>query len=879
MRKFIPAILVIILFIFGCSGGGSVTTAPSLEKESANLASHTLWGLWQFTADPVKGTLDVVQMRMPDMHLNALPFLEPPALVNLTLESLEFNGNIIEADIGLRHPFLGLDEFTGFDVSGILITNGSVSGFSDSDLVMAGPGDTRLLNPDGYTRWWNPAEFPHDGTMFGYKDGLLGTPDSFADYSSTLNAYKFFCDDIDDPGDALSDVDIESRCVFSAGMQNVRHYTIELGNDGLIFNYAIDASWVFPNGDPPWYVPDDFAEEANRPEAWNISVTEVSNALWNDGVDNGGSLNLEIDLWDHYNAGLNSLYAESPGNFIPVGPLSPVGGGVGYSTYEIDITSATPVEGSIDILLIAECEEADYQGLLTGEQVAAYFIHTAQVGGQGDMPPVADAEIVTAEPWCPNDLIEFDASASYDPDGGSIVLYEWDFDGDGSYGDAYDSGTDVNPTKIYTSPGVYDVDVRVTDDESDTDTLDDPLVLSVGGPTWVDDDAVAPYDGTFDNPWPTIQDGINNLNTDCPGSGWVLVKAGTYTENITFISNLTVEGYSSPAPLIISPDGSSANLVNMGSYSNTTIKHFQIKPRTSGYGISSSGQNVTVDDIEFLDNPGGPTCSRGVYASSYSASGNVVNNVRVDGYHKSSATFIYVRGYDATITNCVILNLTFTAACNANVITAYGSTSGNPDYLVAKNVIGHITFSQPFASTQWVSIMNTEYCGQGTVRNNLIFDIDNNLGDTGWTWGIDAYRCTDATFEHNTISGISGPAWIYAFETSDYNTDPSGVTHHDHIITNLTAGIMNWRWAYLGRWDSTFTLPVDYSCAYNVGNAFSTYEQVVEGVGFTYLNPQFLNAAGDDYRVSTGSPCSGTAHDGTDMGAYGGTDPLTWLPN
>ena len=114
---------------------------------------------------------------------------------------------------------------------------------------------------------------------------------------------------------------------------------------------------------------------------------------------------------------------------------------------------------------------------------------------------------------------------------------------------------------------------------------------------------------------------------------------------------------------------------------------------------------------------------------------------------------------------------------------------------------------------------------------------------------------------------------------SDFNQNPAGVTHRDHIVANLNTGTMNWRWAYLGMWDDAYTLPVDYSCAYNVGNAFNDLDQVVEGVGFTYLNPQFMNPAGDDYRVADGSPCDGTAHDGTDMGAYGGSDPLTWLPD
>jgi hypothetical protein len=338
------------------------------------------WGLWQFIADPEAATLDVVHLRIGDMHLNALGFLEPPPLVNLTLESLEFNGNIIEADIGLRHPFLGLTEFTGFDVCGILITNGSCSGFEDADLIMAGDGDTHLKNPDGYTRWWNPAEFPADGTIFGYKDGLLGTPDSVGNYNSTINAYKYFCDDLVNPDDPLDKVTPEKRGMFGAGQKNIRHYTIEIGAGGLIFNYAVDANWEFPGGDPPWKAPDSFGPGANRVEAWRISVTETKNTLWNDGVDLGGDLTLLIDVYDWFDAELNTVYVESPGNFDAAGPIGPSGGGPGYSTYEIEIIDATPQNsGTIDLLITAECEAVGYQQLLPGKPVAAYLVHSVHV--------------------------------------------------------------------------------------------------------------------------------------------------------------------------------------------------------------------------------------------------------------------------------------------------------------------------------------------------------------------------------------------------------------------------------------------------------------------------------------------------------------------
>ena len=360
---------IFLMAMFGCSGSSEVVVPednpPALAQSTD---SHQLWGMWQFVADPEAQTLDVVQLRGMEMHLNALPFLEPPALVNLTLESIEFNGNIITADIGLRHPFLGLTEFTGFDVSGIFITNGSVSGFTDSDIVMPGDGDTRLLNPDGYSRWWNPNEYPDDSTIFGYTDGLLGAPDSFADYNCTVNGYKYYSDSLE-TADNIGDLDPSDLGIFSAGQKNVRRFEIELGTEGLIFNYAIDANWQFPIGTPPWSVPQSFDENAWRTEAWNFTVTNIDNTLWNDGTENGGDLGLSIEVWDHFDADANIVYIESPGNFPITSSDTATGGGDGYSTYEIEILDATPAPDAIDLFITVETPVAG------GEPIRTYFTY------------------------------------------------------------------------------------------------------------------------------------------------------------------------------------------------------------------------------------------------------------------------------------------------------------------------------------------------------------------------------------------------------------------------------------------------------------------------------------------------------------------------
>ena len=255
MKKLLIFLTLIFLTIgiaAGCSSGGDTPLAPGdgIARESSGEPAHMLWGMYQFVLDKHSATMDIIPIRAADMHVNVLPFLEPPAFVNVSLESLHINGNIVEADIGLRHPFLGLAEFTGFDVSGILIGSGSITGFPDTGIRLAGPGNVRLLNADGYSRWWNPTEFPHNAGMLGYVDGLLGTPDFAGNFNATVNGYKYFCDDLTSPNAPLSDVDPLYRGMFTPGNKIVRRYTIDMGA-GLVFNYALDACWEYPIGSPP----------------------------------------------------------------------------------------------------------------------------------------------------------------------------------------------------------------------------------------------------------------------------------------------------------------------------------------------------------------------------------------------------------------------------------------------------------------------------------------------------------------------------------------------------------------------------------------------------------------------------------------------------
>lgn len=78
--------------------------------------------------------------------------------------------------------------------------------------------------------------------------------------------------------------------------------------------------------------------------------------------------------------------------------------------------------------------------------------------------PVAMGGNVTEEE--PDKAVFFSSLGSHDPDG-EIVLYEWDFQGDGEYD--WNSTENGNTEFTYEDEGVYNATLRVTDDNSTTD--------------------------------------------------------------------------------------------------------------------------------------------------------------------------------------------------------------------------------------------------------------------------------------------------------------------------------------------------------------------------------------------------------------------------
>ncbi len=525
MRSTPVAILGMFLcaVMISCSGGSSPVTTdietPSLTGENPRTATssgaHFSWGMWDVTIDPSDGSVEIVPLRGASFQCNVVNFLQPPkAPINLLTFSIDGSGtNLPEGkvacDVSIKHPFPGT-KLCGFDVLGIVMgEHQEVAWNSDTDIVSSLPPFTILQNPDGWTRWWNQPEFTTYGTLFGYIEGNLAHPGWTSTH--TLNAYKYFSDDLDseDPFNP----DPTTRGFFSSSFPgvNTRRYELQfpaLGGVQFHFKYAISANWAQPAplSIPP-YVHQDFPASANSAEAyWFGLIDNGSTAYYENSSTYGGDLNCLIEVRDWQFAGdlsavadeLLGITVESPTLFsdlvmLDLSQAELVPGNDTAIRIPFSLEDVTPIGVENQLLLVtALCAHpTTYEPQIPGISgydypdgaLAAYAMLEAPITAVGPQneAPVADAS--ASDPTQgPSPLeVNLDPSLSYDPDG-VIVLYEWDYDGDGTYDW---SGSDPDVIQHTYPEGTHTTILRVWDDDDATDT--DELVIQSGcyhSPGW-----------------------------------------------------------------------------------------------------------------------------------------------------------------------------------------------------------------------------------------------------------------------------------------------------------------------------------------------------------------------------------------------------------
>ena len=245
-------LLTLILILSGCSGGDNSPVVPETPTEDLTVSSqvndpHMLWGEWDLYFSDDHNSVDVVPKRQGRFHLNTLKFLEEYCADCFQITNLQNNGDsMIDLTVQITHPFPGFPQYTGFDVKGIIMFNGSLELPWYSDIIYpwyepmiinwSELGDAEVMNPDGFSTRWSPwwpteSELP----MFSYYHGNY----SSGNPTSKLNAFLNFYTD-------------EERHMFRVNGAVERTYKIYLPPGPVAAGYAIDACWEPPDVMPAY---------------------------------------------------------------------------------------------------------------------------------------------------------------------------------------------------------------------------------------------------------------------------------------------------------------------------------------------------------------------------------------------------------------------------------------------------------------------------------------------------------------------------------------------------------------------------------------------------------------------------------------------------
>jgi len=499
MRKWSVLISATALFmslILGCSGGGD-PLAPNLDTPipdntlksvSMSGSATNLWGYYTVSIDPVTSEINVALNRSAMFTANVTHH------INLASNALMFQIETIDeqADyydfeliVAITHPFPGLPKFHGYDVRGVFMGNGSASMMYNSDLqypiVNTDPSFVTNLDPDGYTRWFNPSEFPEENGMplFTYTPGNFAYPGF--DGSATLCPYKYFADSLGDDENLADwlEANLDRFGQFSSGATNARNYKVRFPKPlPLEFGYAIIANWDGP---------DDDDHPGNAPEAVGCRVDQGGDIYYHSPSAWGGEIDVRLDIfaWDTApvsgSMGEYSIYFESDAlssvyQFTP-DDMTPADSGENWHQYSARFP-ADNLESSVgnEFWVIVQSQLYDYTNEFGipndawDDPLAAFFRYDLDVSSINPTEvPVCDIQIneCTLHFWDITDhvAVEFDASGSYDPNGDDITFH-WDFDGDDNYDespdDDYEGGDPVHPIRDYYEDGI--VQLKVIDE-------------------------------------------------------------------------------------------------------------------------------------------------------------------------------------------------------------------------------------------------------------------------------------------------------------------------------------------------------------------------------------------------------------------------------
>jgi len=256
----------------------------------------------------------------------------------------------------------------------------------------------------------------------------------------------------------------------------------------------------------------------------------------------------------------------------------------------------------------------------TGESTTASITITVE-----NNPPVATADVVPSNGEIPLD-VTFYGSGS-DPDG-SIVLYEWDFEGDGVY--EWSSTTTGSTTYTYTAVGTFNAVFRVTDNSGLTATAHATTTVVRTGPPG-SPTAAASANPTSGNAPLTVN--FNGTATD--------------PDNIIVLYEWDFEG-DGTYEWSSATSGSTSHIYNTA---GTHVASFRVTDDTGLTGIDQilitvniqSSLSIQSDTVGFLSGTGMTASASSQHSSSYAPSkaidGNTSTHWFTSGYGASGSWF------------------------------------------------------------------------------------------------------------------------------------------------------------------------------------------------------------------------------------------------
>jgi hypothetical protein len=297
----ISFLVILLIVLVGCSSRMDNPTTTLLDTSCVTeyFRPWQLWGYYNLAFDASHTTCTVSPARYNQFHLNALKFLEAGPCTNCLkiVKAIPKGDGIIDVDIQITNPYDNLT-YSGFDVKGIIMFNGSLRLMRPDSLSQMFPditpvlinywrvGDWELLNPDGLTLRWSPYWNP-DGVypIEKYWPGKYAKDIS----TSRINAYMNYFTD-------------ENRHLFRANQAVTRTFSIKTQPGPMTVGYAVEACW-----EPPLKMPVtdpilDFPSSANQDEPYFFKVTindgKPVEDKWILGSPINGAIKLYSDQWN-----------------------------------------------------------------------------------------------------------------------------------------------------------------------------------------------------------------------------------------------------------------------------------------------------------------------------------------------------------------------------------------------------------------------------------------------------------------------------------------------------------------------------------------------------------------------------------------------------